>query len=216
MRISHRFRFIFFCNPKTGSESVRKLLEPYSDVLGTVYRQRTPQNPFYSHMMPREAKVVFDEWGWDFDGYTKFVFVRNPWARLVSLYEMITQNAGVEAGPAGFAEWFRTIRPYGPGGGGEDWKRWRKYGTYSLDNYAGDGSGRLLVDKVIRLEDIGSELIPFLESLGLPGIREAVVPHVNRRPKKHHYTEYYSAQMVEAVRKMYAFDIERFGYDFGD
>lgn len=216
MRISHRYKFIFFCNPKTGSETVRKMLDPYSDVLSTVYRKRSPQNPFYSHMSPIEARSIFNAVGWDFNSYTRFVFVRNPWARLVSLYEMISQNAGEESNRHAFTRWLYMIKPYGPGGGGEDWKRWRKYGTYSLDNYASGDTGGLLVDKVIRLEDIGRELIPFLKTLNLPGIEKLSVPHINKRSKERHYTRYYTKETEQYVGKLYSYDIKEFGYKFED
>lgn len=214
MRISHRYKFIFFCNPKTGSESVRNMLNPYSDVLSTNFRNRTPQNPFYSHMTPLEARSVFEALHWEFGSYRKFVFVRNPWARLVSLYEMIAQNQPETAHTPGFTEWLYTIKPYGPGGGGEDWKRWRKYGTYSMDNYAGDGAGTLLVDRVIRLEDIDSDLIPYLRSLGLPDLDGNSAPHFNRRGKMRHYTEYYNGETRQLVERLYSLDIRNYHYSF--
>ncbi len=55
MRISHRHRFVFFSNPKTGSESVRSLLDPYSDICGVPMWEMTAENPFYSHISPREV-----------------------------------------------------------------------------------------------------------------------------------------------------------------
>ena len=56
MRISHRHRFVFFANPKTGSSSVREVIDPYSDVCPPRnYAMRTSENPFYPHMPPAEA-----------------------------------------------------------------------------------------------------------------------------------------------------------------
>ena len=93
MRISHRYRFIFFANPKTGSSSVRHFLNSYTDVMPVRdYRERTADNPFYPHITPKETRRLFEDYGWDFYGYTKFVFVRNPWDRLVSLYEHIRRS----------------------------------------------------------------------------------------------------------------------------
>src|SRR5690606_27928408 len=89
MQISHRYKFIFFSFPKTGSESVRELLDPYSDIRGIPYWNISEENPFYSHISPAEVKAIFQKNGWDYDEYFKFTFVRNPWARLVSLYNMI-------------------------------------------------------------------------------------------------------------------------------
>jgi len=213
MRISHRYKFIFFCNPKTGSESVRELLGPYSDVSSTIYLKRTPENPFYSHISPVETRNIFMKFGWDFDSYTKFVFVRNPWARLVSLYEMIYQKASAGINKPDYPSWLYTVLPYGPGAGGEDWKRWRKYGSYSLDNYASDETGKLLVDKVIRLEDIDTELPAFLLKLGIPEAEKLHIPHINARIKQH-YAVYYTEAAREYVARMYKYDIEHYGYEF--
>lgn len=216
MRISHKYKFVFFCNPKTGSESVRELLNPYSDVISTVYLKRSPQNPFYSHITPYETKQIFGHLGWDFESYSRFVFVRNPWIRLVSLYEMIFRRVQEGHGKPDFTEWLYTIKTYGPGAGGQDWKRWQKYGSYSLDNYASDSAGNMLVNKVIKLEDVDQELIPFLAGLGLPGIEDVSVPHVNKRAKLKHYTEYYTSEAQKHVEKLYKFDIREFHYKFGD
>ena len=58
MRISHAGRFVFYSIPKTGSESVRRWLDPVSDeVIGT-FRQVCDDRPFYSHMRPVEVHEV--------------------------------------------------------------------------------------------------------------------------------------------------------------
>jgi hypothetical protein len=215
VRISHRYRFVFFANPKTGSSTVRQLLDPYADIRSARnFRERTAENPFYPHMRPEEARALFRRFGWDFDGYTKFVFVRNPWARLVSLYEHIHRWRRPAAPP--FSKWVRSVRPYGEGGGGEEWERWRRYGAYSIEYFIKDASGGVLVDKVIRLEDIDHALLPFLTTLKLPLAATNVVPWRNRRRIIRPYAEYYTPEAVEHVRDLYRYDIVNYGYAFGD
>jgi hypothetical protein len=213
MRISHRYRFVFFARPKTGSSSVRQFLNPWSDVLAVSdYRERTPENPFYPHMRPVEAREHFRARGWDFDGYTKFVCARNPWARIVSLYRHVREE---DARTPRFPEWVATIAPDGAGGGGEDWQRWRRYGAYSLASYANDQDGRPLVDAVLPLETLEEELRPFLAALGLPGVAERALEHRNDRSNGESYVGYYDDEARARVAAFHRDEIERFGYVFG-
>lgn len=211
MRISHRYRFIFFANPKTGSSSVRQFLDRWADVRpAESYRNRTAENAFYPHITPREAKPLIEERGWDFAGYRKFTVVRNPWARLVSLYAHIQQDYGLDLP---FADWLRTVEPSGRGGGGEEWERWRRYGAYSIEHFIKGEAGELLVDEVLRLEDLESTLRPFLASLGLPGVESAELRHRNRRVTAD-YRTYYTPETAAWVRERYAYDVETYGYEF--
>lgn len=212
MRISHKYKFIFFANPKTGSSSVRQFLNPYTDVQPVRnYLKRTPENPFYPHITPAETKILFKEFGWDFNSYNKFVFVRNPWARLVSLYEHVMRNPKNQMD---FTPWLYSIKPDGDGGGGDDWQRWRKYGAYSIENYIKDQEGNILVDKVIRLEDIQKELRPFLMAMGLPDVHDAKLKHNNKRKKSTPYSKYYNQETREYVGNLYRYDIVNYGYSF--
>ncbi|MGR8935812.1 MAG: sulfotransferase family 2 domain-containing protein [Gammaproteobacteria bacterium] len=211
MRISHRHQFIFFSNPKTGSSTVRQLLNPYADVMPVRnFQCLTDANPFYPHMRPEETRPLFRRFGWDFEGYTKFAFVRNPWARLVSLYEHIHRDAD-EKIP--FTNWLFTVMPYDRGGGGEDWERWRRYGAYSIEHFIKDSSGNILVDKVLRLEDIDRALIPYLSTLGLAMNNMLPIGHKNRGAKSD-YRDYYNAETREHVADLYRYDIVNFGYGF--
>jgi hypothetical protein len=234
MRLSHRYRFIFFSNPKTGSESVRLLLDAYSDIKGVPYLQRTPANPFYSHITPRETRDIFETYGWDFESYFKLTFVRNPWARLVSLYEMIYGNKSASVidgvvnfgarlfsteprhpSTAGFCSWLRTVKSNGVGAGGAEHERWRRYGSYGIDAYVSDENGKWLVDKVIRLEDIARDLIPVLEQIGLPEAGRLTIPRINVR-RHADYKRYYDDGSIAWVAENYRDDIARFDYRFGD
>ena len=218
MRLSHRFRFIFFANPKAGSSSVRQFLNPYADEFPAKnYLARTDDTPFYPHMRPVEVREILDRRGVDFNSYARFMLTRNPWDRLVSLYRHVrTQKGGGWAGDSleGFSAWLDTVQTSGPGGGGEDFARWRKYGTYDTRHYAGDANGDLLVDRVLRLEDLQLTLKPYLHSLGIEDVYERPMPHSNRREGGRHYSEYYTDETRKRVAEMYADDIEAFRYRF--
>ncbi|MEJ2516381.1 MAG: sulfotransferase family 2 domain-containing protein [Gammaproteobacteria bacterium] len=174
MIISHSRRFIFFSNPKTGSESVRALLEPFQEEEVRPFREHRDESRFYPHMSPGEARQAFRLRGLDFDGYYKFTFTRNPWARLVSLYEMVHGHAGsafrvrrrmaalastltgASCDPY-FCRWLAQTRPDGPGAGGPDEERWQRFGTYAFENYVADERGSEGVDYVVRLEGMAEE-----------------------------------------------------------
>ena len=233
MRISHRHKFVFFSNPKTGSSSIRKLLDPYSDLAGVPYQQTDAEMPFFSHMRPEEARLAFEGKGWDFDEYFRFTFVRNPWARLVSLYQMICDHAGrhgriqrmadrareflmaepATATPRGFRRWIFGISPDGGGGGGKPHEYWRRYGTYSIHAFTTDVYGQCLVDEVVRLEDLPGVLPDLLSRMGLDGTLARNMPHANSR-RYRPYVEWYDPATRDHVGRLYATDIERFGYSF--
>jgi hypothetical protein len=211
MRISHRHKFVFFSSPKTGSESMRALLDPLSDVRDVQFPRATPAFPFYSHIRPIEVKAAFDRFGWRYDDYYRFVFVRNPWQRLASLYQMV-RRLNPRFGRS-FGDWLRATRPYGIGGGGPDAARWLKYGTYSLDAYAGDGNGRLLVDEVFRLEDMAS--VPErLRARGIPLAAHTLVPWVNQAETAPDLGQLYTPELIELVGERYAKEIAEFGYQY--
>ncbi len=221
MRISHRHQFVFFASPKTGSRSVRRLLDAHSEIHGRPAEELTAEFPFYNHMRPVELRDVFASRGWDFDGYFKFVMVRNPWSRLVSLYEMFSFREGGQLSRLrrratrhrGFRAWVRTLDPEGRGAGapGLDASVIRS-GAFSFAGFAGDEAGRPLVDEVIKLEEIESRLPPLLEGLGVPLPHR--VPRTGRGRYRGSHRAYYDDETRELVGTLYEADIERFGYTF--
>ncbi|MEO1079711.1 MAG: sulfotransferase family 2 domain-containing protein [Pseudomonadota bacterium] len=229
MVISHKHRFVFFSNPKTGSESIRLLLQDFQEEQVRTFRERSHVHDFYSHMRPVEARTAFRKRDLDFDDYYRFVFIRNPWARLVSLYEMIRQNkhADIErkvpwperlanlrngSGDPLFKRWLKTVSEGEAGGGGHDEDRWRKYGTYSLQNFVNDEHGKRLVNEVVPLERMHDRLPGLLAKLDLP-LSPANLPHVNRRTSGQ-YAPYYDLHSRALVANRYRNEIEEFDYRF--
>ncbi len=226
MQISHRYKFVFFSFPKTGSESVRELLDPFADIHGIPFWKTTQAHPFYSHISPQEVRQLFEERQWRYDDYFRFTFVRNPWARLVSLYNMIYHTRAQPSlteklkkrffcRPPAFADWLQQIDAGGKGAGGAKDQRWQVYGAYSIKNYILAENGEKLVDKVIKLEDIDTELPDVLKTIGIPEAESLTVPYVNKRTSRS-YAEYYDARSRARIEELYRYDIETFGYRFED
>ena len=210
MRISHRYRFVFFSFPKTGSESVRLGLDPLSDIPGQ--QDPTPDNPFLTHMRPVEVRDLFRDRGWPFESYYRFVFVRNPWTRLVSLYQML-QREEKHLRATTFAEWLVNTQTDGPGAGEDGIRRLhRRYGTYTLDNFVADEDGKRLVDEVFRLEDM--PLLPQrLRARGIPYPSETM-PWINRSKQRADLNRYYTPALRALVALRYAKEIAEFGYSY--
>jgi len=191
MRFSPRHNFIFFANPKTGSTSVEKLLRPHSRCLLV-----------YKHVRVVEARALFARRRVlrFFEGAHKFTFTRNPWDRTVSLYEYSRKTHGLTKP---FASWVFELRAT------PDAKS-KITSACSFEAFAGDEQGHILVDEVLKLEEITEKLPPLLERLGVPCV---VIPRENVIPRKH-YREYYDEATRVHVAQLYAADIERFGYSF--
>lgn len=80
MRISHKYKFVYISIPKTGSSSVRNLLDKYSDVSSD--DSDWPSN--FIHPNAKQIKAYFGIKGWNWDEYFKFTVVRHPISRMKS------------------------------------------------------------------------------------------------------------------------------------
>jgi len=212
--ISHKYKLIFFSNPKTGSESIRKFLSPISEEKIVVYRRVNDETPFYSHITPLETKLIFDKKGLPFTQYNRLVFIRNTFDRILSLFKMLTRNRDFDKEL--FNRWVSTIDNKGAGGGGNDLDRWRKYGTYSIYNFINNENGNPLVTKIIRLEDVEKDLIKYLTIIGVPKlITDQSIPFINKSGKiETNILEKYSDKNIDRMLKLYGKEISEFGYGF--
>lgn len=214
MRISHRYRFIFFAFPKTGSTSVRSILTPLSDIVGRdVHHVSRDPNGSWSipaHISPPELASVFGEIG-RYDDYFRFVCVRNPWTRLVSAYRMARVQHPEYREP--FDRWLLDVRPQGRGGGQEGAgfiPRWERFGTYALDSFVCDASGRRLVDHVYRMEDLAL-VAEDLRARGIPVSGQ--IGHENSK-KPLDVDSFYTPATRSVVAMRYAKEIAEFGYTY--
>lgn len=209
MRISHAGRFVFYSIPKTGSESVRRWLDPVSDEVVVTFRQVRDDRPFYSHMRPVEMHEVFAARGRAFADYLHVATVRNPWARAASLWRMMRRD--LDFGPCpGFRDWVSMLADGQAGTLGQPWQRWYHHGLMSQRRFLSDGSGRLMVDRAFRLEDglgaLQSAMAARLPPLAIPGD----VPHLNRAPGE--ARDLFDPETWRLIGEVYREDVAAFGY----
>ena len=84
---------------------------------------------------------------------------------------------------------------------------------YSIDNYVGDGSGKFLVDKIFRLEDINDCLLPFLKKLNLENLPQSI-PFINKGSNNENIEEWYDSSSCKIIEKLFHYEIEHFNYRF--
>jgi len=211
--ISHQHKCIFVQIPKTGSTSIRvllgkpirphlnlweikRLMESYWPVRGG--RRNRIIECFYL-MLPRERRLEMGRR--QFESYFKFGFVRNPWDRVVSLYE---RREALE---------FRAQMTF------DQFVDWIQYSSstcihssphrYQLDWFV-DPNGKVLADFIGRFERLREDWAFVAKKIGLSD----VLPHARPNPRTRHYSEYYTPRTRRLIEEKFKVDIETFGYQF--
>ena len=220
MIISHKYKFIFIHIPKSGGSSVsRSIIEYYrttekaecelsvfkSDDWDPEWGKPLPHSPKILKDLPQHAKYpeikkYFSEKfpQKNIDDYFKFSFVRNPWARLVSVYEYDKklEEIGNENrfSPAFKSSTFKDFIKNNPEGYNQ--LAW----LCEKQTFAG------------KIEHGQKNLDTIYDKLKIPRQK---LPRINTTNHKR-YTEYYDDETREIVAEKHAKDIEHFGYKFGD
>jgi hypothetical protein len=133
-----------------------------------------------------------------FDSFFKFSFVRNPWDWQVSLYHYILdhpQNRGHE----------ETKKM----GSFRNFVFSREKLNFTQTSCLVDESGNLLVNFVGKFENLDEDFQSICRKVGI----SASLPHVNKS-KRTCYQDYYDPETRDLTARLYAEDIERFGYAF--
>lgn len=211
MRISHKYKFVYIAIPKTGSSTIRKLLDPYSDVIS-----QTNQGDFAHHATAAALKATFAQRGWDWDQYFKFTVVRNPWARLYSFHSYLIR---VGSNPPTPYHLKNAMPMY------ERSVRYVKEGlTYSEKVCAGKVNllpqvdwvmidDKMGLDQVCKIETISEELQGIWRRLGLDLADLERIPRLNSASQKP-YQEDYNSAAIERVAEKFKDDISVFDYTF--
>lgn len=206
MIISGRHRFIFAAIPKTGTHSVRRALREHMgpqdlEQVGLFVQRQLPipdlarighghisLAQLQPHMKPEEFRAFF-----------KFAFVRNPFDRFVSYASFITREVGqFDRDPQRVMRYFLANPPM-------DHILFRPQHEFVTDE-----KGQLLTDYVGRVEEMQKSYDEISSRIGIP---TAQLEKVNAS-KRRDYRDYYDQGLIEGVAKLYARDLELFGYEF--
>lgn len=228
MIISHKHKFIFIKTRKTAGTSIEVFLSQQcgeNDVVTPInphvephvarnyrgYWNPTPElvenklrgargtlrnlaagRKFYNHIPARLVRQRIPSRIWN--NYYKFCVDRNPWDKTLSHYHMVRDRAGKHIS----LEEYVSNGPF-----------CINYGNYT------DSAGHLIVDKVIRYEDLTDELHHLFYQLGIPfdgalGVKAKSGHRKDKRP----YREVFTEEQKLAIQKAFAKEIALHGYTF--
>ncbi len=198
-----KYNFIFVHIQKTAGSSITDSL---SKLEGN-------KRIGYYHSFIRNNKID------NIDSYFKFCFVRNPWDRLVSWYNMmINKNTHNDfsryllENSNNFSEFLNLTDVINEGMAHEynDENPYPKSISFNQLDYISDNSGNILVDFIGRFENLNNDFDYVMNKIGITNYH---LPHINKF-KHDDYKKYYSDKDIEKVYNMYKRDIDYFGYKF--
>lgn len=190
--ISHQYKFIFVHIGRTGGTSFEKAcgirvtddLRTQS-VGNTDFPEKHKNLDFYNE---NYADV--------FDRYFKFTIVRNPYDRLVSAWHWRRDIVGDVT--SSFRD-FAISRPY-------EWST-----QYFLGNEHMTFTESLSrLDCIVRFECLAHEMKEISHRIGLDFKN---YPHANKSNRRD-YRAYYDTELVDAIARKYATEINYFGFRF--
>ena len=211
--ISHDHKCIFVEVPKTGSTSVRAILGKAWKPHLNLWQIKNQMETNWTRYGGRKNRILAALYllrseecrrkigGKQFETYFKFGFVRNPWDRVVSLYERTE------------ALQLRNEMTF------EQFVDWIQYSSatcvhssphrYQLDWFV-DSNGNVLADFIGKFERLDEDWASVALKLGV----NEKLPHRRANPRARHYTEYYNPRTRDVIANKFRVDIERFGYEF--
>lgn len=237
MLISHSHRFIYLKTRKTAGTSVEVYFEKYclpagqtsdehwreayvgpSGIVG--YRGVNPRGQtWFNHMnaVSVREKIPAEQWS----SYFKFCVIRDPFDKQVSGFHMAEKNLTTRP----LAKRIKAMIKKACGRGEpidmiigdtptERFRSWIKQGGIVEDRGVYTIGEEFCVDHFIRFEKLNEGLREVCQRLDIP-FHEDAIPRLktNFRTVKIPLSEYYDEECVERVRRIYAREIDHFGYE---
>lgn len=220
MLISTRHRFLFVHVPKTAGTSIAEALAPHAEA-----RPFTPRAAIRRALPLRQdvatawfqmhdpASLIRARLGAEaFDGLLSFAVVRDPFGHAVSHYRFLKRYP------------YRAYREKARRLGFEEFLRWRAGARLhpfrtrvslfarmsDQARYVVDARDRVLVDRVLRMDRLGTEFPALCRELGLPELplgRERASDAGDAGPSPE-----LTPEAVRLIRQIYARDFDLFGF----
>lgn len=206
MIISGLHKFIFVAIPKTGTHAVRRALRAHlgpQDIeqVGLFVDKRFPIPDLarlkHGHLSLQQVQPYLKPE--TFKAYFKFAFVRNPFDRFVSYCAFVTRDDGdFSRDPQRVMREILAAPPL-------------DHILFQPQNsFIAGADGALLAGHIGRVEDMQRSYDAICARIGIPSASLERVNATDRRD----YRDYYDPELIEQVAKLYARDLELFGYEY--
>jgi len=223
MVISQEEKYIFIHIPKTAGTFLTHGMQNGTGVcLESIVDRNGSTHEIKTHAGALQLKTIFGE---AYDHFFSFAFVRNPWDRMVSLYNFKLQSAQLRV---------KGKRPLKPGISREDdmkeiaylstlgFERWLLEGDCDSSIYGEsltrlpqlcwltDQDGNLIVSHVARFEDLQPELEKLQDRFKMKFEVQTGNSSIHAP-----WQLYYSQETFSCVKERFHADITMFGYQIG-
>ncbi len=202
MILNDKYNFLFVHIQKTAGSSITNVLNN----LEFTYSLN------HSHSFISSVEYKYHD-------YFKFSFVRNPWDRLVSWYNMMLNKSihndfsnYLLNNSTNFSEFLNLTEIIKETNEHNDLveTEYPKSIAFNQLDYISDSNGNVLMDFIGRFENLEFDFNQIMKRIG---VTDYSLLHLNKFEHKN-YRHYYSSEDVEKVYKMYKRDIEYFDYKF--
>lgn len=215
MILSHKHKFIFISNGKTGSTSIENALSKYQE--GEYLNLAIPDLFTKGHIPAVLLKQLVKKEIWN--NYFKFSFVRNPWDWVVSQYfynfhekpqKDQTKKSKHSNSPStedktclttdDIYKLYNFLKQYRGIPDAE---------TLLQHNYIYNSNGVKQLDYVGKFESLNADFQGAMDKIGI----HAILPVLNNS-KHDYYKHYYNHETIELVKILYEIDIKSFDYEY--
>ncbi|MFP4520911.1 MAG: sulfotransferase family 2 domain-containing protein [Fibrobacterota bacterium] len=198
---------------KTGNRDIKTLPEKeWNDAVNS-YRTKLGEYDFRRTLFVKEMLYTPAE----FNSFFKFTIVRNPYARAVSSWKYLCKNELKPLRLIKKMKWLNHDFTFSSflDGLPELWERKtnRHAATHTAQIWPDitDRSGNLLVDSIIKLEEINKGMEFLSNKIGIKPIH---FPIKNRTGNYGDYRRFYGKSEKKKVEELYGIDIINLGYEF--
>lgn len=202
--ISHKYKFIFIHIPKTAGTTICSSWE------GSPLKHICKKTGVLggTHKTALELQTMFPA---EFKTYFKFSVVRNPYDRFVSKFFFKQLNKREDFNLQWTDKESEGLLPQ------------MYWITDRSQYYEGKGPydrpdvhyGKVIMDKILRFENLVSELSEVFEQLGIEESAK-VMPHFRKTRSVGTYHNYFDTYMKALVTFLYREDLERLNYTWKD